>query len=456
MVSFACLTLVGLHGTTQTSVSAKERALFDQTVAGYLKSDSWNDNNAYGHSRFLQVPLHAAFLLNETAWQNQFASSFQRFLSQSKELTSSPQNSLQYLYVGSRFLALAALTKRRLDVSQPLFEKIAREATERWSWRCTNSFSGPFKGIKSSLDNKFLDQKFKRKYDRAITDEELFEFAIAGDLLFYERSMGKSSGYHETLVDIRDTALRTFRSRGTATSDGGWLFDVGAWDDHANYAFAAHTGLRPSLSPSKVSGASLDVSRSLHFPLFLVSLEFSYEQGRPERSEVQKIRAGMVRQFNTDVLVPPDSSFPSYRLTNFMDGSNGLFRYGQIKNASVDTGFGPYQLSGSFLFGWWSFLGDPSVSSAYLSLTGQFPLSEPILRTYMGPSFVSMGESKNSWYGSGMAELACNLGAKLPFFSAYKASPTSSTLQKGGSATIKKSPTSKKTTKRTTKRKKRS
>jgi hypothetical protein len=80
----------------------------------------------------------------------------------------------------------------------------------------------------------------------------------------------------------------------------------------------------------------------------------------------------------------PTESFRGVRMTNFMDGENGVYRYG-YPTQGAGRGFGPYQLSGSFNIGWWAFVGtaaDPFYS-AQLAL---LPFESAVVAEYVGPN----------------------------------------------------------------------
>ena len=61
-------------------------------------------------------------------------------------------------------------------------------------------------------------------------------------------------------------------------------------------------------------------------------------------------------------------------LNNYMCGHNGYYRwkYSTHKN----SGYGPYKLSGTFGFGWWSLLKNEKISDYYLLLYNAYPLNE--------------------------------------------------------------------------------
>ena len=98
-----------------------------------------------------------------------------------------------------------------------------------------------------------------------------------------------------------------------------------------------------------------------------------------------------------------------------MDGSNGLYRYNYATVATVGEGYGPYELSGTFLIGWWSFTENDEIKSIYAQMAECFPLSEDVIKTYTGPNttrkrneFIELPDTWNK----GLRELICRLAAK--------------------------------------------
>lgn len=99
-----------------------------------------------------------------------------------------------------------------------------------------------------------------------------------------------------------------------------------------------------------------------------------------------------------------------------MNGMNGVYRYSTAANVGEGKGYGPYELSGTFLIGWWSFLGDPEIDKAYGEIAKSFPLPEKVMMTYQGPVYEAPPRKAKSWFENGMAELFTSLGSKMPPF----------------------------------------
>lgn len=429
MVATVALALVGL--TTQAStVTDHENELFKKNIGLYLTRDSWNESLAYLHGHFFMVPLHAAFLEDQKDWQSQFEAQYKRLVDVPHEkLCRNPLSRLQYLYTATRFLALSAKTGRKSDVNAPLTAYLSDELTDRWLNQDAIGFDIPhFNGVKARIEHKLTLIDPKLSYYRAITDEEAFLFAEAADLLYVEKKTGIKNPKSSVLRDIVKLGTQVFRDRSDFTSGGGWLFDVGAWADHPDLAYAGNSVISSAMAKRKVDDITMDTSHFHRFSLFVNSLRDANEPGSADYKFYEKIRTGLVKQLIGIVLKKPDANFSGYRLTNFMNGMNGVYRYGTSEGVGKNSGYGPYQLSGTFLIGWWSFLGDPQVNKAYSDISKSFPLPESVLQVYQGPTYQEPGERKaKSWYENGLAELFTSLGAKMPPF--VKAVPNKGTAK---------------------------
>ena len=200
------------------------------------------------------------------------------------------------------------------------------------------------------------------------------------------------------------------------TDVGGLVLQPGAWTDHPDYEYAGHTEMVPGMPRSPVSGIAPDSSHSHRLPLFLSSLA---EGGRNSGEEMlyRALKAGLAEQFLAKVAVPPSESFGAVRLTNFMDGHNGVYRWG-YQTIGEGSGYGPYELSGTFNLGWWAFLGDTRVRDLYVTQVSKFPLPEAVIDTYLGPGRNSLREqnlriTSPECYRNGMRELLVRLATWL-------------------------------------------
>lgn len=410
----ALVAVAGAH-LAQGAVTDHENDLFKKNIGLYLTRDSWNDSLAYLHGHFYMVPLHAAFLLDDKDWQNQFEAHYKRLVAVPRsQLCQNPLSRLQYLYTATRFLALSAQAGRQSPVNAPLTKYLSDEIVDRWENQDAIGFDIPhFHGVKERIEHKLTLVNPAKSYYAAITDEEAFLFAEAADLLYVEKKTGAKNPLHGTLQEIVRTGNQVYHDRGSFEGKG-WLFDVGKWTDHPDLVYAGNKEITFGMVQKKVSDITMDTSHFHRFALFVTSMRNSYDPGSGDYKYFDRIRTALAYQLNKVVLKKPDAKFSGYRLTNFMNGMNGVYRYGSASDVGADKGYGPYELSGTFLIGWWSFLGDPDVDKAYADIAGMFPLSEDILRVYQGPTYAAPPRKDKSWYENGLAELFASLGGKMP------------------------------------------
>ena len=97
-----------------------------------------------------------------------------------------------------------------------------------------------------------------------------------------------------------------------------------------------------------------------------------------------------------------------------MNGRNGIYRW-SYHSLGHDQGYGPYELSGTLILGWWPFLPGPRIRQLYRDLAAEFPLPDAVLDLYAGP--VPNDRPRTKVTGvlvNGTAELLCRLAADLP------------------------------------------
>jgi len=68
-------------------------------------------------------------------------------------------------------------------------------------------------------------------------------------------------------------------------------------------------------------------------------------------------------------------------LKNFMCGHNGYYRW-NYQTHEEGTGYGPYQLSGTFTLGWWSLLGGTDLADLYDGLAHAYSLNKAQMDLY--------------------------------------------------------------------------
>ncbi len=149
-------------------------------------------------------------------------------------------------------------------------------------------------------------------------------------------------------------------------------------------AFPGNAAVNDDLEPMPVEDIAPDSSHSFRLPLFLTSFAAAEAEGSYGRTYYEQLLQGLAVQITKRVLLLPSAEFPGVRMMNYMDGRNGVYRYGYASQGE-GSGFGPYELSGSFSLGWWGFLGK-ALTEAYEAQRQSLPFRDEVVEVYTGPN----------------------------------------------------------------------
>jgi hypothetical protein len=352
-------------------------------VTTLLSQPLWIERDAYDASHHLMVPMHAAFALGDREKIERFASFFSSFRAAGTDnLVQDQFHRLQFAWFYSRFVALLA---EQEGCSQRLRDHHAMALSlwlpivmaPAWQWDRAD-FPNLFDRVRWKLDQT----EVAYSYYRAITDWDLHGLAVGADLAGVASRCGleQLQQYSQSLSLAREI----FSKEVTPTSVGGWVLQKGAWTDHPDFEYAGHDQVAPDLQPAPVPGISPDSSHSFRMPLWLVSFACAEEPGSNFRELFVRLNDELAIQWSVRTVVMPDSTFHGVRMTNFMDGENGVYRYGYPTQGPA-TGFGPFELSGSVNIGWWSFVGQ-TARPIYRAQLASLPFDEKAPETYTGPN----------------------------------------------------------------------
>jgi hypothetical protein len=358
-------------------------AVIDPMLRGKLQSS----DQAQTEGQELLVPLHATFVFRDPAWELDFSALFSRLVSDPSVLPDVVLSRLEYLYLASEFLVLAKQSGRQELIPPGLGDLLFSEVRNAWqvapAWQWGRK---PFPGgIRERILWKLNTRKVDKNYYRAIVDDDLFLLAIAADLKAFAGPLEQTEAWNATLDDILRTACKVFSQEGVFQSGGGWLFQPGVWADHPEYQYAGNEAAEPGIRPAPVPGIAADTSHSMRFAAWLTSLMGAYPPGSDGYRFYASLREGLEKQFFEKVLIAPTAARPCYLLNNFMDGSNGVYRW-NYQSLGNGSGYGPNQLSGSLLLGWWSVLDTQPIRDLYANLASQFPWAGECLDFYLGPT----------------------------------------------------------------------
>lgn len=408
--------------SSMTKIDTSIYELWNKVIANNLADTAlWEQGKAYNTGHFYMVPLHAAFQLNENDWQQQFANHFKKFTNQGVYETE-PQRlyRLQYYYLASWFLILASQNQKDSLIPENLYSFIHDEIDWLWNmesaWTWTNKLIPvtSFKNMKDRVLWKLLNVDLPPKtYYRAIIDEEKFVFAIAANLKTYLKLQeADTMPNNEVIDDILQVNLTVWQRRTEwDTTTGGWLFQPGFWNSHFDYAYAGNFNKDNPTQKPLSDNIGEDVSHSHRTALWLQSFIAAYDSANA--TYFKKLLSGLNTQFFSKVIVQPTDTINTYLTKNFMNGNNGLYRWNFYENTAL-TGFGPFELSGTMLLGWWRFLNTAEIIKVYESYSKSFPLPENILSIYEARTGSPRpADKKPNFYINGLGELICKLTVLL-------------------------------------------
>jgi len=101
-----------------------------------------------------------------------------------------------------------------------------------------------------------------------------------------------------------------------------------------------------------------------------------------------------------------------------MDGNNGVYRYGYPTQGN-NNGYGPYELSGTLIGGWWGLFGTERNNEVYRNMAKCFPLAKNVLRVYVGPNTTRPRNELVKWpnfFQNGFAQLNVNLASRIRLY----------------------------------------
>jgi hypothetical protein len=392
---------------------------WNNLITPNLDSALWQKGKAYNAAHFYMVPLHAAFQLEHDIWQLEFANHFQKFTTTGiNEVEPTRLYRLQYYYLASWFMVLAAKQQKYSLIPDNLYTIIHDELDLIWNKEYAWAWSSglipvrQFDNMRSRILWKLYNVNLPPKtFYRAIVDEEKFVFAIAANLKTYLKLNETDTLPANAVIDnMLQLSNIVWERRVEWNEEGGWLFQPGYWTDHPDYLFAGNID-KANPKKSSVENIAEDVSHSHRTALWLQS--FIEASDSANKIYFEKLLAGLDTQFFNYALVYPTDSVNTFLTNNFMNGWNGLYRWNYNKT-EPNTGYGPYELSGTMLFGWWTFLGSERIKNVYHELSGRFPIPENILAVYEARTGqLRAPDKKENHYTNGLDALLCKLAALL-------------------------------------------
>lgn len=353
------------------SLDEEQRALYGRTVGVLLEEDLWTARDMYDSCHYLMIPMYYAFYSGDEAYISRFAELFARFM----EDVNGPDvyqfreggilDKLHFFYLCTQFMNLCQANGYGGLIPEALPQMAQDFAADYLLNHGANWGVEPT--VIQRMENSLAGKQYKRHYHRSFEDLDRFTLAILCDLKCFYILRGEA--YGGVLDTAADLAYRFLSSPdyNQETEDGGWLFQPGVSSDHPDYAYTGNETITEDIQPKPREDIPEDSSHSHRLPLHLRS----WQSAQPNQARWELFplrREQLANQMVNHVLQKVDGK---WLCTTFMDGTNGVYRY------SYDTegvGLEGYDLSGTFLIGWWSLLGDERITQCYREILETYPM----------------------------------------------------------------------------------
>ena len=360
-----------------------EAEMYNSYIKELCESDLWKERDAYDSCTYLMVPMWYAFQTENDHYVNLFTEYVERFTEMYKNRSFefedvSSVNRNQHLYFLSEYMSLCRTYG--YEVPKELFNILYKEMesyinTYTGSYENDQGYQNMWEVLDGLLDGKGYG--LGMSYDHILTDNDMYPLAILCDLLYISDEVNKEEidGFLN-MKNAAEYANRVMKEKVTSYEDGTWLFQIGEAKDSPGYEYAGIDNIDAIEEGQtyKVENITSDTSHYARMPLWLRSFrraQSRIEEGIPEYYD--SLIEGLGNTVIKNMLVKPDETCEYYRLNNYSNGVNGLYRYGYHED---EVGYGPYGVSSTFLLGWYSFCGKEEISKAYAYTAEKFPLDE--------------------------------------------------------------------------------
>jgi len=348
-------------------------AKFEKIISELSNEKIWNNRDAYDMSHYLMIPMIYVYSSGDSKrvyFEKIFKSLNEKF---GEVLSLDRLTKLQFLYFVSQYLVLKfqiiGLNLWEINLAKKVEDEMLNiYLSGAWQWRVCGI--DKFQNMRERIVWKLKTKDVIKSYCRAIIDEEMFTIGIAANL----KIIGLENPHTDEILDL---AYQIF-SQEIVWKNDTWLFQPGVWEDHPDYKYACYESLPLPQNPQKCKGIVSDTSHFHRIPLILLSLQLA-SRSYNEYEFYLNLRKTLMKHFLKNILVYPVENIDYFRTKNFMDGRNGFYRVGY---PTVPEGYGPYELSTTFLLGWWSLLPGDKINSVYCDILNNIPFSEEAIRFY--------------------------------------------------------------------------
>lgn len=224
--------------------------------------------------------------------------------------------------------------------------------------------------VNYALNNWPNQNANKKNYEFSINDDLWRLVETASNLYYIEKLI-----YNTNSIEIKkivDLGYRFVTELGEF-DENGWYFQLGSINDHPDNIYSYYNSIIEINGPKTLPNLGWDTSHFSMFPSMLNSLIQSYDLNSAGLLNI--IRIELSKTFFQKIINENENGFMT---VNYMDGSNGLYRY----DPEVNDAYLPYETSGTILFGHWSYLKTNDSKIFYKQLFEKFPLKSNTINLY--------------------------------------------------------------------------
>lgn len=399
-----------------------EEEMYEAYVKELCESDLWKERDAYDACTYLMLPMWYAFQTGEeeyidlfTRYSNRFTEMYENMPMEFEDVVGVTR--VQHLYFLSEYMSLCKMYG--YEVSEDLFEIICAEMNT-----VIDTYAGSYKNSQGYqnmwevLDGLLYGEGYGlgTSYDHVLTDNDMFPLAIMCDLIYVSDEFGEREKDSDILSEIKKAPVyvnQLMKKKVTNYEDGIWQFQVGEMTDSLGYEYAGieNADNIEEGKEYKVDDITSDSSHYTRMPLWLRSFQRaqdSIENGIPEYYDF--LLEGLGKTVVKNILVKPDENCKYYRMNNYTNGLNGIYRYGYHEEG---IGYGPYEVSSTFLAGWYTFCGNDEIREAFIYTADRFPLDEEGEKIYTDP--VTVREQNPIFLMENYKQWLCSIAGRLKF-----------------------------------------
>jgi hypothetical protein len=410
------LLLFAIKLNASNSYKLNEDKIWKMLIEPYLMDSLWNDEYKYDAAYDLMVLLHDAFQRRDMDRIEGFKTHFNNFIEKSGSFKGENRtHDLQYMYFSSQFIVLSCESELNYDLSFKLYNLLKKEIEFIWlneRFRVSNTDKKKYfyhDGLKDRLEWKIYDT-IDRKIApfKAIIDIENFTFAIAADLNYVNKKyrFSKESQLFESILSLANIV---YSNRITYVNDSIWYSQNGYRDESSDYMYAGYKNKDDIKQPRIVENIASDVNHFQRMPLWLLSL---MKGDTINTLYYKKLHDDLETLFLHNIIVKPNHRFPYVRVNNFVDGNNGLYRW-NYNTLKKNEGYGPYELSYSFLHGWYSFINKRTIQEIFILVNKQFPIDENHKYIYQDKTQRKQHEVIRNGLDNGLYWLISNAASRI-------------------------------------------